>query len=514
MNNLIKKIILLTTSLLLISCSEEVTEQQEPAGGLIIKNATIYDGSGEDAYNADVLINDGIITKVGIIDPAAGDTVYQANGLALAPGFIDPHSHHDRKIMQNLAPKSLLAQGITTFVSGLDGGLSTFGEPFISMQNNFDVFEATPAAVNLALFAPHGTYRDIVLGDDSKRVATAEEVEEMKVMLRRDMEAGALGLGTGLEYEPAVYSDGAEVIELAKVAAEYGGKYSSHIRSEDISVYAAIEEVFTIAREAKISANISHIKVAMYELYGQSPKVIEMLNNARDEGLDITADVYPYDGWQSVLDILIPSRDYYDREAAEYALTSLSIPSSVTIIKYDLKPSYQGKTLAEIASEENKDPVDLLMEILQDADNAKQRVGIIGRNISEDDIASYIRWPYAAITTDGSIDGAHPRGQGAFARVLSRYVRDLEVITLQEAIRKMTSLPASNLGLTTRGMIREGLAADLVLFDPATVQDHATFAEPLQYSTGISAVWVNGELVFKDGETTDARPGKILKREN
>jgi N-acyl-D-amino-acid deacylase len=499
--------------ILLTACGEQ-EENNEPLTSTFITNAVIYDGSGGDAVQGSVRIDEGLIIALGDLTPLQGEKTLDAGGLALAPGFIDPHSHHDRKIMEQRAPKSLLAQGITTFVSGLDGGLSTFGEPFISVQNNFDIFEKTPAAVNMALFAPHDTYRGIVMGDDIKRLVTDEELEKMKVMLRRDMEAGALGLATGLEYEPSVYSDAHEVIELAKVAAEYGGKYSSHIRSEDVAVYPAIEEVITIAREANIAANFSHIKVAMYELYGQSTNVIEMLNNAREEGLDITADVYPYDGWQSVLGITIPSRDYYDREAAEYALKSIIEPASVIITSHKTNPEYEGKTLAQIAIDKNVDPVDLLMSLLQQGEKEKFRIGVIGRNISEDDIKNFMHWPYTAITTDGGIDGDHPRGQGTFSRVLSRYVRDLDVLSLPEAIRRMTSLPASNLGLATRGMIKEGLAADLVLFDPDTIQDHATFAEPLQYSTGISAVWVNGAVVFKDGEPTDARPGKILKREN
>jgi N-acyl-D-amino-acid deacylase len=323
-----------------------------------------------------------------------------------------------------------------------------------------------------------------------------------------------LGLSTGLEYEPSLYSTTEEVIELAKIAAQYGGKYTSHIRSEDIKVTEAIDELLTIAREANISANISHIKLAMYALHGNATDVLEKLNKARAEGLDITADIYPYDGWKAPMAILMPERDYTDRAAAEFGLSSIAAPSSITISDYDGEPSYIGKTLEELAVEKNMDPVDLMMQLLQRAeeDNLKERV--IGRNISEEDIQTFMKWPYTAITTDGGINDSHPRGQGTFTRVLANYVRDKNVISLSEAIRKMTSLTAINLGITNRGIIKQGYAADLVLFNPASIQDHATFENSLQYSTGIDAVWVNGELVWDKDTVTTARPGQIIRRHN
>lgn len=495
--------------LALSGCAE--TEQSEP--GLVIENAMIYDGSGGRPYQGSVRVSGNQITEVGDVSAGPNDTVYDAAGLALSPGFIDPHSHHDRNLMQSRAAKSILAQGITTIVAGLDGGLDTFGiDDFNSIQNNFEIFEKTPAAVNLGLFAPHGTYRGIALGSDNKRVATAEELEQMKDMLRRDMEAGALGLSTGLEYEPAVYSDKSEVIDLAKVAAEYGGRYSSHIRSEDVAVFPAVEEAINIAREANIPVNISHIKLAMYELFGSSERVLPMLKEARAEGLNITADVYPYDGWQSVLDILIPSRDYYDRDAAIYALTSIIEPSSVIITNYYKDASYEGKTLAEIATLNGVTPVDQLMTMLQQGEKDGERIGVIGRNMGEVDIINYMQWPYTAITTDGEIDGSHPRGQGTFPRVLGRYIREKNVLSLEEAIRRMTSLAADNLGIKSRGLIKEGLAADIILFDPNTIIDHATFEDPLNYSTGVAAMWVNGTLVYEKGEPTENYPGKIIRR--
>lgn len=509
----LRPLLLSVVLMLLCSCDfNEVNQKESLTSSMLIKNAVIYNGSGEEPYTADVRIAGDVIKQIGTIEAYENETVLDANGLALAPGFIDPHSHHDTKLMKKRAPESALAQGITTIVSGLDGGASTFGDPFISIEHSMGVFEETPAAINLAYFAPHDTYREIVMGDDFKRTASLKELDQMKSMLRRDMEAGALGLSTGLEYEPSLYSNTKEVIALAKIAAEYGGKYSSHIRSEDIKVTEAIDEVLTIAREANIPANISHIKLAMYELYGSAPAVIDKLNKARDEGLIITADIYPYDGWKAPMAILMPARDYEDREAAEYALSSIASPASITISDYEGEPSYSGKNLSELAKEKNTDPVSLMMELLQRAERDNLRERVIGRNIGDKDIETFMKWPYTAITTDGGIDDSHPRGQGTFARVLARYVRDNNVISLSEAIRKMTSLPASNLGITDRGMIKEGYAADLVLFNPATIQDHATFEDSLKYSRGITAVWVNGEQVWMNEKATDARPGKIIRR--
>jgi N-acyl-D-amino-acid deacylase len=511
------KVLMLGVALLfLASCGEPNTSVDESTASSIwiIKNALVYDGLGNDPVNADVRVENGIISGVGIYDAEPGDNIWQANGLALTPGFIDPHSHHDTKLMQQPAPKSALGQGITTIVSGLDGGATTFGARFVSIAHNFSLFQESPAAINLAYFAPHNSYREIVMGDDFKRAATTAELSQMEQMLRRDLEAGALGLSTGLEYEPSLYSETSEVIALAKITAEYGGKYSSHIRSEDIKVTEAIDEILTIARAANISANISHIKLAMYELHGNAASVLEKLDRARDEGLDITADIYPYDGWQTTMAILMPERDYTDRAAAEYGLTSIAAPSTITIAYYTGEPSYTGKTLEELAIEKNQNPVDLMMQLLQRAEQDNLNESVIGRNISEQDIQTFMQWPFTAITTDGGIDGSHPRGQGTYSRVLANYVRDNNILSLSEAIRKMTSLPAQNLGIADRGILKQGFAADLVLFDPDSIQDHATFENSLQYSTGIDAVWVNGDLVWDKGNVTDARPGQIIRRQN
>ncbi len=479
----------------------------------LIDNVEIYDGSGGDNYSADIRIENGLISAIApVIEPRAGERIWKAEGYVISPGFIDPHSHHDSKLMQNAAPASVLAQGITTIVSGLDGSLSKFGESFVSVADNMAVLEQSPVAINVAFFAPHNNYRVAVMGEDYKRLASGSEIRQMSKLLAQDMEAGALGLSTGLEYEPAIYSNTEEVIALAKVAASYGGKYSSHIRSEDVAVTEAFEEVITIAREAGIPANISHIKLAMSALFGDSPAVLTRLNAARAEGLDITADIYPYDGWQSTLAILIPSRDFTDRAAAEFALTSIAAPTTIIFTRHERDPSYIGKTLAEVAEQEKIDPVDLLMKLLQTSKKEGKHISIIGRNIGEQDILNFMRWPYTAFTTDGGIDDRHPRGQGTFPRVLGRYVRERSALSLTSAIRKMTSLPAKNLGLLNRGLIKVGHAADLVVFDASSIIDHATFDDPIQYSSGVKAVWVNGVLVWENDAETGSRSGQVLRR--
>lgn len=515
-NKMIKKLGNLTFIcaglILLASCSEQQENISVPTSTLIT-NAVIYDGSGGDAIEGSVRIDNGLIAAFGELSALEGENVWDAAGLVLSPGFIDPHSHHDRLIIEQPAAPSLLAQGITTFVSGLDGSAGKFNMDYISIADNMAHIEQNPPAVNMAYFGPHNNYRSAVLGDDFTRNATNDEIEQMKVLLQADLDAGALGFSTGIEYEPAVYSNTEEVVELAKVASAAGGKYSSHIRSEDISVNAAFDEAVTIAREANISVNISHIKVAMTEKHGMSTAILDKLNAARAEGLDITADIYPYDGWQSTLAVLIPSRDYYDREAAEYALESLSVPSMIIFSNYEGRPEYTGKTLEEISIEAGVEPVDMLMDLLQNAAKNNLQQSIIGRNINEGDIENFITWPYSGITSDGGIDDRHPRGQGAFSRVLARYVRDQGVLSLSEAIRKMTSLSANTLGFSNRGLIKEGNIADLVVFDPATISDHGTFEDPVQYSTGVKAVWVGGEIVWENDAETGARPGKIIRRE-
>lgn len=486
-----------------LSTQATVHAAEKQHSGLIV-NAIIYDGTGTDAFKGNVRFHDGKITAIGDLSPQDGETVWNAGGLALAPGFIDPHSHHDWGLSENPAPQSVLAQGVTTIVVGADGFSS------LPLANAFAELEQNPAAVNIASFGGHNTYRENVMGDDFKRDATADEIKRMQNLLQADLDAGALGISTGLGYEPSLYSARDEVIALSQTAADAGGKYTSHMRSEGDKLTEAIDELLDIARTTGIPANISHIKIALYAGWGTSADIIAKLNKARSAGLDITADIYPYQGWHSTMQILLPERDYTDRAAFEYALTNIASPESIIISSYDPNPTYIGKTLAEIATERNEDPIDVMMELVVGDDG--RGASIIGRNMGADDIKTFMQWPHTSITSDGGIDSRHPRGQGAFPRVFAKYVRELGVLAIPQAIHKMTGLTAQILGIEGRGLIMPGYAADLVLFDPNTIQDNATFQDPIVYSTGIENMWVNGGLVVDNGMPTGAATGQVIRR--
>lgn len=500
-------ILLVLTALLLSACTENKRQITAAADqSLLIQNAVLYDGSGAAPFKGGLRVQKGVIVSVGDLTPLDGEEIWDAKGLALAPGFIDPHGHYRTKLSQQPAPASVLAQGITTITVGADG------EAVLPIKDMFASFEKNPAAINMAAFGPHSDYRSTVMGDDYRRAATLSEIDQMITLFQADLDEGVLGLSTGLEYDPAVYSITSELIALSKVAARVGGRYTSHMRNEDVDFYPALEEVITIAREAHIPVNISHIKIATTALWGLSSKAIGVLNAARVEGINITADIYPYDGWQTTMRTLLPKRDFDDRAAYEYALTSIISPSAIILSQYEPNPSYIGKTLAEISEEEGLDPVDMLMKMVKVTVSGKKYERIIGRNMGEEDIRRFMQWPFTSISTDGSIDDNHPRGQGAFPRVLAKYVREKGILSLPETIRKMTSLTAQTLGLTDRGSLKTGYAADLVLFDPENITDHGTFTDPVQYATGVKAVWVNGTLVWQNGKATASRPGKILRR--
>ena len=466
----------------------------------LITNASVLDGTGAPATKASVRINGDRIAAVGALEPTDGETVFDARGLTLAPGFIDTHSHHDRGLPEALAP---LSQGISTIVVGQDGGSS------FPLAELFTRLDAQPAQVNVASYAGHGTLRRRVLGTDFKRSATPAEVAAMEDLLRKEMQAGALGLSTGLEYDPGIYSHPSEVVALARVAAAAGGRYISHIRSEDREFWKAIDEAVEIGRQARIPVQISHIKLAMRGLWGQVPRLIQKLDAARKAGVEVTADVYPYTFWQSGMSVLFPNRDFDNRKEAEFALTEVTSPEGLIVTRYQPNQSYEGKTLAEIAKLRGTDAPQTMMDLLKESGG---EVGIVATSMSEADVALLLQWRFANICSDGTSGGGHPRGFGAFTRVLGRYVRDQRVLSLSEAIRKMTSLSAANVGLENHGRIAAGYFADLVLFDPATVIDRATTKEPRLTSIGIDTVWVNGIVAFQNGASTGSASGRVLRR--
>lgn len=493
-----------SAAVMLVAIGVSLSGQAPPA--TLIRNASVLDGTGAPARRVDVRIAGDRISQVGQLAPQSGERVLDAGGLTLAPGFIDTHSHHDRGLADRRDALAAVSQGITTIVVGQDGGSA------IPLSTFFDSLNTTPVAVNVASYVGHGTLRRRVLGADYRRPATDDEVSRMRELLRTEMQSGALGLSTGLEYDPGIYSTPEEVVALAKEVATLGGRYMSHIRSEDRHFWKAIDEVITIGREAKLPVHVSHVKLAMRNLWGQADKLLQILDRARKDGIELTADIYPYTYWQSGATVLFPERNYDDRAEAELVLKEVVAPSDLLFTSFPPHPAYAGKTLAQIAAERKTDPASTLLNLIKEAEAADTSASVVATSMDEKDVASLMRWPFANICSDGAMGGGHPRGFGAFPRVLGLYVRERRVLTLEDAVRKMTSLAAANAGITDRGRIAPGQFADLVLFDPRTVIDRATTAAPQSPSDGIKIVWVNGEEVFNAGASTGNRPGRVLLR--
>ncbi len=491
-------VVLLATALF-ISCQPQKFD-------FIIRHAVIYDGSGNASLTGDVGINADTIAFVGDLSKAVATAEYDAKGLALSPGFIDTHSHHSRGMFEMRDMPACVSQGITTIVVGQDGG-SNF-----PLSDFFKKIEETPVAVNVASYSGHNTLRDSVIVGDYKRVCTPQEVEQMKAMLKQDMDAGALGLSTGLEYDPGIFSDPTEVMELSKLTAQLGGRYISHIRSEDRFFWKAVGEIINIGSVTKMPVQISHTKLAMRNIWGQSDKLLRRLDSARAAGINLTADLYPYAYWQSTMTVLFPDRDFKNRKTAEFALNEITTPEGVLLGDYSPDTTYIGKTLAEIAALRKTDAPKTLMDMIAEIETKNGDESIIATSMMEKDIAAIMKWPYTNICSDGSGVGRHPRGYGAFTKILRQYVREEKVLTLEEAIRKMTSLSADNVGIKKRGRIAIGQFADLVLFDPATVADQATPQKPQLPSVGIDKVWVNGKEVFSQGKTATNYSGRVIRR--
>ena len=482
----------------------------ESGPGTFIANATIYDGTGDSAVVGSVRVVGDSIVAVGNIQPSDDDWFIDGAGLALAPGFIDAHSHADYGIGEHRDALAVVSQGITTVIVGQDGG-----SPF-PLNDFFARLDTAPAAVNFASYSGHNTLRMRVMGNDFRRAATQVEVDSMRTLMLADWDAGAIGLSTGLEYDPGIYSSRKEVLDLASAIGAEGGRYISHIRSEDRAFWDAIDEIITIGREGRLPVQISHAKLAMRSLWGQADSLIRVLDRARASGVEITADVYPYTYWQSTLTVMFPERNFSDRKAAEFALREVAAPEGLLLSRFAPDSSYVGKTVAEISRLRRTDPVTTLMRLIAEAEALKAQgaddvEGVIGTSMDEADVARLIAWPHASISTDGELAGRHPRGFGAFPRVLGRYVRQQQLITLEDAVRKMTSLPARTMGIQDRGVIGVGAKADLVLFDADSIIDRSTTAAAQTTAAGVRMVWVNGEVVYENGKATGRFPGKALR---
>ncbi len=476
---------------------------QSQTASTLIRHALVIDGGGGAARAADVRIAGGRIVAVGQLTPGQGERTVDAAGLALAPGFIDTHSHHDRGLDQARDSLAMVSQGITTIVTGQDGGGSNLAALFARL-------EARPASVNVASYAGHGAIRSSAMGERFQRHATAEEVERMKALLRAEMDAGALGLSTGLEYDPGIYSSKSEVLALAKVAAEAGGRYISHVRSEDRDFWEALDEIIAIGRENNMPVQVSHLKLGMRDLWGQAMKAIGVLDRARASGVQITADVYPYTYWQANLGVLYPKRNFADGAETAFVLEHVAGPGDIIFNTFRAHPEYAGKTLAQVSELRGTAHAKTLMDLL--AEPGGPSAGIVARGMADADVERLLQWPFANVCSDGQSAGLHPRGFGSFPKVLGPYVRDRKLFGVEEAVRKMTALAAGNVGIVDRGRIAPGLFADLVLFDPAAIADRADFGRAQAQAVGIHTVWVNGDIVFTDGRTTGAHPGRPLRR--
>ena len=467
----------------------------------VIVGAIVVDGSGRKAFKANIRIVGNRIAKVGAFQPNADDEVIQARGMIIAPGFIDIHNHSENALDSEPGVASQVSQGITTLAVGPDGGSPWPIGEYLAKR------EAHHAAVNVLTFIGHATLRQQVMKSDYNRAATPGEIAEMAKLVEQGMRESAVGLSTGLEYDVGHPSTTDEVIALARAAARYRGIYMSHVRDEADDVMTAFREAIAIGREAGIPVQISHIKLGTVGVWGQSEKAVELINSARHTGVDITADCYPYDAWSSTITVLIPSRRHDDPSAVKKGLDDVGGAENVLVTHCQAHREYEGKTLEEISRERRVSAVDVYIQIVKDGG-----AGVVCRSMKESDIKTFYRQPWVMVASDGQAGGRHPRGAGTFPRVLGRLVREQQWITLEEAVRKMTSAPATRLGLFDRGLIREGMKADLVIFDAKRVIDRSTFKEPLLTSEGISRVFVNGEPVWQDGKTTGSLPGEVIRK--
>ena len=471
---------------------------------IVILGATLIDGSGRAPIrdSAVVIRGDAVVAagRRGQVKIPSDARVIDARGMVVAPGFIDAHNHSDRGFTADPSAASQVSQGITTVVIGQDGG-----SPF-PIGEYLAGFDKNPIALNVLTFVGHATLRSRVMGDDTNRHATPAEIEKMRQMVEQAMREGAMGLSTGLEYETGKPASTEEVITLARAAGAFGGIYISHIRDEADKTFEALNEAIRIGREARLPVQISHIKLGSVAVWGRAKEAVALINKAHASGLDVTADCYPYDAWNSTIRVLIPSGRHDDPVDVARGLADVGGPANITIVSCRAHPDYEFKNMEEISRREGITPVELYMKVVRDGGAT-----VVCHSMKDEDISTFYRQPWVMVSSDGGIGSRHPRGAGTFPRVLGRYVRELRWLTLAEAVRKMTSLPAQRFDLQDRGLIRAGYKADLVVFDPNRIIDRATFEQPQLTSEGVTYVFVNGVEVWADGRVTGNRPGRALR---
>ncbi|MBZ5531732.1 MAG: D-aminoacylase [Acidobacteriia bacterium] len=527
---------------------------------VVITNGKIYDGSGNPWYLADIGIRGDRIAAIGKLSNAQSKKFIDAAGLAVAPGFIDMLGQSEGSLLIDNRAISKLSQGITSEITGEGGSIAPQNEitlkalapslepyhlkvDWTDLAGYFRRLEKQGTPINLGTYVGLAQVREAVLGDDNRAPSPAE-LEKMKALVAQAMQQGAMGVSTALIYPPGHYARTEELIELARVAAQYGGIYASHMRSEGKSEIAAIDEALRIGREAGIPVEIFHLKVAGQPRWGNMPQMVAKIQAARDAGQDVRADMYPYVAGGTALISALPP--WIADGGLDKALSRLRDPavrariktelaeehaewenlylmsggaSGVmlsSVVSKDLKP-LAGKTIAQIAQEQKKDPLDTLFDlVLADQGQASALYFIA----SEEDLQFGLKQPFTSIGLDAGempLDGplfephAHPRTFGSMPRFLGHYVRDLKLLPLEQAIRKITSMPAQREHLTARGLLQEGFFADITIFDPATILDNATYAQPAQLSVGVKYVFVNGQLTFADGRLTGVNAGRALR---
>lgn len=477
-----------------------------PASSFVIANAMVVDGTGAPGRIELVRVRGSRIAAVGRIQPAPNEPVMDATGLVLAPGFIDADSRAADTLLREPSALGAVSQGVTTVVVGV-GGRSPF--PLASW---LQAVQDTGVAVNVASLVGLGTIRRQIMRGDTARAATGGELDAMHNLLARELGSGALGLSADLARGAGHYAPTDEVIALGRTAAARGGLYAIRLRSSERHLFEALDEAVQVGRATGMPIHINDLRLAMRSLWGEARGVLSRLDDARGAGVDVTVDVAPYTYWEGPMTELFPVGMARDTEAAVFALQELAPPARLEIQRYPLYPTYQGHTLAEVSAMRGQDPAGALLQLIADAQDAHTPDRILARGMDTTDVVTLVGWPYASVATDGGLDDTHPRAVGAFTRVLGPWVRGGR-LTLEQAVHKMTGGPAQAMGIADRGVVRAGAYADLVLFDPATVGDHATPDHPRTLSTGIKHVWVNGAEVYSgEGRTTGARPGEIVVR--
>jgi N-acyl-D-amino-acid deacylase len=537
-----------------------VTTAQQPRFDVVIAGGTVYDGTGAAGVRADIGITGDRITTIAPSLDRAAATVIDASGLAVAPGFINMLSWATESLIQDGRSQSDIRQGVTTEIFGegssmgplteemrarwkREQGAIKFDITWTTLAEYLQFLEKKGVSPNVASFVGAATIREHVVGLEDRR-PTAVELERMQDLVRQQMADGALGVGSSLIYAPGFYATTEELIALAKAAGEYQGKYISHLRSEGNRLEEAAAELIRISREAGVPAEIYHLKAAGERNWKKMDRVLEMIETARAGGLKVTADMYMYTAGATGLDAALPPsalsggwdalfdriRNPAERAKIRAAIVTptdawenlyLAAGSAERVILVEFKNEklrhLTGRTLASVAAERKQQPEDTILDlILED----QSRVGTVYFLMSEENVTKQLRKPWVSIGSDGGsmapegvflASNPHPRAYGNVARLLGKYVREEKAITLADAVRRLSGLPAENLGLDRRGLLREGYFADVAIFDPATIADRAIFEKPHQYAVGMKHVFVNGQIVLKDGDHTGATPGRALK---